>query len=69
MVFDNIYDCTADADAVVICTEWDEFRTADYERIYNQMKKPAFLFDGRSIVDGARLKKIGFEVEVIGKKI
>ena len=45
------------AQAVVVCTEWDEFVTLDYNRIYNNMAKPAFLFDGRKILDHERLIK------------
>ena len=45
------------AHAVVVCTEWDEFVTLDYNRIYDNMAKPAFLFDGRKILDHERLIK------------
>ena len=45
------------AQAVVVCTEWDEFVTLDYNRIFNNMAKPAFLFDGRKILDHERLIK------------
>ena len=45
------------AQAVVVCTEWDEFVTLDYDRIYNNMAKPAFLFDGRKILDHEKLIK------------
>ena len=45
------------AQAVVVCTEWDEFVTLDYNRIFNNMAKPAFLFDGRKILDHKRLIK------------
>ena len=45
------------AHAVVVCTEWDEFVTLDYDRIYNNMAKPAFLFDGRKILDHEKLIK------------
>ena len=43
------------AHAVVICTEWDEFVTLDYEKIYKNMAKPAFIFDGRKILDHQNL--------------
>ncbi|KDN52494.1 nucleotide sugar dehydrogenase [Tilletiaria anomala UBC 951] len=56
-----------DAEAVVIATEWDEFRTLDWATVYKSMKKPAFVFDGRSIVDAAALRKIGFQVHSVGK--
>lgn len=45
----------------------DEFKTLDYQRIYNNMAKPAFVFDGRGVVDIDALRKIGFEVYCIGK--
>ena len=45
------------AHAVVVCTEWDEFVTLDYNRIYTNMTKPAFLFDGRKILDHDALIK------------
>ena len=47
--------------------QWDEFKTYDYERIYASMAKPAFLFDGRNILDHDKLRTIGFEVYCIGK--
>ena len=45
------------AHAVVVCTEWDEFVNLNFNRIYNKMSKPAFLFDGRKILDHERLIK------------
>ena len=62
-------EAVAGADALIICTEWDEFKTLDYNAVYQQMNKPAFIFDGRLILDGAALKKIGFQVQTIGKTI
>lgn len=59
-----------DAEAVIICTEWDEFRDAtahDWDQIYKSMKKPAFLFDGRGIVDAKVLRSVGFKVHAVGK--
>ena len=51
---------TTIAHAVVVCTEWDEFVTLDYNRIYNNMAKPAFLFDGRKILDHEGLIKYDY---------
>ncbi|KAJ3091223.1 UDP-glucose 6-dehydrogenase 1, partial [Quaeritorhiza haematococci] len=68
-IFRDPYECAKDVDAIVVVTEWDEFKTLDYQRIYDSMKKPAFIFDGRLLLDGKKLKKIGFEVEVIGKTV
>ncbi|ORY95047.1 UDP-glucose/GDP-mannose dehydrogenase family, NAD binding domain-domain-containing protein [Syncephalastrum racemosum] len=63
----SAYEAAQDADAVVICTEWDEFKTLDYGKIYENMHKPAFLFDGRLLIDAPKLRDIGFKVHVIGK--
>lgn len=63
------YQAAKSADAIVIATEWDMFKDTnlDYQKLYDIMNKPAFVFDGRLIVDRAKLEAIGFKVEVIGK--
>lgn len=63
------YTAAEGAHAVVILTEWDEFKDLDYQRIFDSMLKPAFLFDGRLILDHQKLKAIGFRVEAIGKTV
>ncbi|KAJ3285398.1 UDP-glucose 6-dehydrogenase 1 [Borealophlyctis nickersoniae] len=63
------YEAAKGVDAIVILTEWDEFKTLEYRKIYNEMNKPAFIFDGRLILDAKKLKEIGFQVEVIGKLV
>merc|ERR1719422_1604128 len=63
------YAAATNAHAVVICTEWDEFVNLDYNRIYTNMAKPAFIFDGRKILNHDELIKIGFHVETIGKRL
>jgi len=55
------------AHALAIVTEWDEFKTLDYAKIYDGMMKPAFFFDGRNITDLAKLRAIGFRASGIGK--
>jgi UDPglucose 6-dehydrogenase len=55
------------AHAIVILTEWDEFKTYRYDDFYSKMMKPAFLFDGRNLLDHDGLQKVGFEVHAIGK--
>jgi len=55
------------AHAVAVLTEWDEFRKLDWDSIYLQMYKPAFVFDGRNILDAEKLKAIGFQFKGIGK--
>lgn len=66
-VASTAYDAAANADVIVILTEWDEFKLLDFQRIYDSMRKPAFIFDGRLILDVKKLQGIGFQVEVIGK--
>jgi UDPglucose 6-dehydrogenase len=61
------YEACKDAHALLILTEWDEFKTYDFDKIYASMVKPAFVFDGRNLLDHDALRKIGFEVHAIGK--
>lgn len=55
------------AHGVAILTEWEQFRQLDWQQIHGKMFKPAFLFDGRNILDHATLRQIGFRVYAIGK--
>ena len=64
---DNPYDAVKDAHAIAVLTEWDEFKTYDWQRIYDSMNKPAFIFDGRNLLDKQALETIGFKVKAIGK--
>ena len=59
--------CTK-AQALAVITEWDVFQTQDFETIFNQMKKPAFVFDGRKILNHNQLQSIGFTAYEIGKE-
>ncbi len=61
------YSALKAAHAALILTEWDEFRDYDWKRIHDAMLKPAFLFDGRNILDGERMREVGFQVYQIGK--
>ena len=63
------YEAASGAHAMVICTEWDEFTQLDYQRVYDLMEKPAFIFDGRLILDHQKLLEIGFQVEAVGKVV
>lgn len=60
------YEAAAGAHAVAVVTEWKEFAALDYERIFFSMKKPAFIFDGRNILDHETLFRTGFEVYPLG---
>ena len=62
----DAYSACDGAHALCILTEWDEFKTLDYERIFKSMAKPAFVFDGRNILEHKKLREIGFEVHAIG---
>ena len=61
------YAASHKAHAIAIMTEWDLYKDLDYERIFNNMEKPAFIFDGRNILDHEKLFNIGFNVFTIGK--
>ena len=61
------YKASLDAHAIVVLTEWDIYKSLDYQKIFDGMLKPAFLFDGRNILDHDKLHNIGFEVYSIGK--
>ena len=66
-VVGDVYSSTNDAHAIAVLTEWDEFKTVDSSRIFQGMRQPAFIFDGRNILDRDKLVKIGFEVHSIGR--
>ncbi|MDX6190136.1 UDP-glucose 6-dehydrogenase [Flavobacterium sp. Fl-318] len=66
LTFDNPYDACKDAHAIAILTEWDEFTTYDWQKIYDAMHKPAFVFDGRNILNAQELESIGFVYNGIG---
>jgi UDPglucose 6-dehydrogenase len=60
------YEACKGAHAIAILTEWDEFKSYDWEQIYANMNKPAFIFDGRNLLDKEKLTKIGFKYQAIG---
>ncbi|CAE6412652.1 unnamed protein product [Rhizoctonia solani] len=60
-------DACKGAEAIVIATEWKEFTQIDWETVYKGMNKPAFVFDGRLILDAPALRKLGFTVVSIGR--
>eukprot|EP01054_Gregarina_sp_Poly1_P000760 Gregarina_sp_Poly_1__759@NODE_1181_length_4849_cov_189_611669_g811_i0_p1_GENE_NODE_1181_length_4849_cov_189_611669_g811_i0NODE_1181_length_4849_cov_189_611669_g811_i0_p1_ORF_typecomplete_len537_score91_32UDPG_MGDP_dh_N/PF03721_14/7_5e61UDPG_MGDP_dh_N/PF03721_14/1_3e02UDPG_MGDP_dh/PF00984_19/9_4e32UDPG_MGDP_dh/PF00984_19/3_1e03UDPG_MGDP_dh_C/PF03720_15/1_8e31NAD_binding_2/PF03446_15/0_00062NAD_binding_2/PF03446_15/48Ldh_1_N/PF00056_23/0_02NAD_Gly3P_dh_N/PF01210_23/0_052NAD_Gly3P_dh_N/PF01210_23/1 len=55
------------ADAIAIVTEWDCFKYYDYYKFFEVMRKPAFIFDGRLILDHVALHNIGFDVRPLGQ--
>ncbi|MHC0442770.1 UDP-glucose 6-dehydrogenase [Flavobacterium sp. 3-210] len=66
VVFEDPYEACKGAHAISILTEWDEFVGYDWQKIYDSMHKPAFLFDGRNILNAKELESIGFIYRGIG---
>ncbi len=66
-VVDNPIDEVRDAHAIAILTEWDEFKSYNWEGIYAKMLKPAFVFDGRRLLDKNQMEAIGFNYYKIGQ--
>lgn len=65
----SVMEAATGADAICIITEWDEFKTVDYQQVFNVMRKPAFAFDGRNILDHQSLRSMGFIMYSIGKPL
>ena len=66
-VVNDPYVAMQDAHAVAVLTEWDEFKTYDWEKVYQGMMKPAFVFDGRAILPREVLQELGFTCYMIGQ--
>ena len=64
---DDPYEAAKGAHAIAIITDWKCFAELDYKRLFDSMEKPAFIFDGRNILDHKKLFEIGFEVYPLGK--
>ncbi|MEC7063677.1 MAG: nucleotide sugar dehydrogenase [Bacteroidota bacterium] len=67
VVHDSHMSSINNSHAIAILTEWDEFEAYDWEKIYKKVFKPAFIFDGRNILNHNKLTLIGFDVFSIGK--
>lgn len=66
-VHSDPYNAMKEAHGIAVTTEWDEFKTYKWKTIYDQMYKPAFIFDGRNVLDAEKMRKIGFSFKGIGK--
>ena len=66
LVYEDPYKAVEGADAVLILTEWNEFKFFNWEAIYKVMRKPSWIFDSRISLDQNHLKKIGFKVWTLG---
>ena len=66
IVVEDPYKACKNAHAIAILTEWDEFCDYDWQKIYENMEKPAFVFDGRNLLDRKKMTDIGFIYQSIG---
>ena len=64
--FETPYEACHNAHAIAVLTEWDEFVQYDWQKIYDSMQKPAFIFDGRNLLNASELRAIGFVYQAIG---
>ncbi|KAI0989886.1 hypothetical protein GJ496_008317 [Pomphorhynchus laevis] len=58
--YDDAYSAAENSHALIVCTEWDEFQKLDFDKIYKSMRKPAFVFDGRLLLNIDHLREIGY---------
>jgi len=65
-IFDDVYKMAEGCDALVVVTEWNEFKQLDLEKIRALLKTPV-VYDGRNIYDPARMKELGFNYRAIGR--
>jgi len=63
----NQYDALQNAAALIIATEWSEFRTPDFEQMDQQLKSNKIIFDGRNLFDVAKMRELGYYYESIGR--
>jgi UDPglucose 6-dehydrogenase len=65
---DNQYDALKNADALIIATEWNEFRTPDFTKIVSSLKNKA-IFDGRNLFDLQAMEDMGFHYQSVGRRV
>ncbi|OHX64951.1 nucleotide sugar dehydrogenase [Flammeovirga pacifica] len=66
-IVNDPYEATNEAHGIAVLTEWDEFKSYDWAKIYSSVLKPANVFDGRNILNKKALEEVGFNVYNIGK--
>jgi UDPglucose 6-dehydrogenase len=64
----DAYEVAAGADALLIVTEWEEFRSLDWQRVHDSMIRP-LVMDGRNLLDAAKMVSLGFEYHSIGRPV
>lgn len=65
-ICDQMYECLRDCDALVICTDWDEFKNPDFRQMQEMLKKPV-IFDGRNLYRRPHISELGFTYISIGR--
>ena len=66
-VVNDCYEAAEDAHAISVLTEWNEFQELDFQKVFDSMQQPAFVFDGRNLLDRSKMAELGFELHSIGK--
>lgn len=64
---DSIEEACLESNAIALLTEWEEFKDLDFQKIYQSMEKPAYIFDGRNLLNLRELEEIGFRAFGIGQ--
>lgn len=67
-IVDNLYDAVKDADALVVSTDWDEFKSPDFDRLKSLMKTPV-IFDGRNLYRLSAMRDAGFTYYSVGRAV
>ena len=62
----TISESVIDADALLIITEWEEFKDLNFKKLFSLMRKPSWIFDTRGIIQKESAEKAGFNVWMIG---
>ncbi len=65
-IVEDMYDAVRDADALVVCTDWDEFKSPDFDRLRKTMKSPV-IFDGRNLYKPSAMAGLGFAYYSVGR--
>ena len=63
---DDVFICSRNADAIVICTEWNEYKNMDWEKLSILLRKPSWIFDTRNVISKENLKKLDVNIWQVG---
>ena len=66
--YDNMYECLSGCDALVICTEWSQFRSPDFDKVLANLESP-LIFDGRNLYKSSTMKEHGFTYYSVGRPV